>query len=240
MQTPSIGVLIVEDDPVAASVYEQLIQSKLDFTIVGKAETAKATKQLLQVITPDLVLLDVQLPDANGIDLLFHIKQLDHHVDVILITASNDAQTVGEAKRGGAFSYMLKPIIVDRFFQTLEEYKAARTKGKPKSTDAERDIQRLFHHDKTGQPASNVGLRTSGPLPKGIDKHTLKNVEEALVHITESESLNAEQVGKRIGTSHSTARRYLEYLVSIGAVKVDVVYGHVGRPERRYKQAARK
>ncbi len=51
-----------------------------------------------------------------------------------------------------------------------------------------------------------------------------------------STSLNAEEVGLQIGASHSTARRYLEYLVSSDLMEVDIVYGSVGRPERRYKQ----
>ncbi|UQX52842.1 response regulator [Cytobacillus pseudoceanisediminis] len=120
MTNPSIGVLIVEDDPVASSVYEQLIQNRKDFTVIGKAQTASETIQLLNVITPDLILLDVHLPDANGIDLLFQIKHAHRHVDIIMITASNDAKTVRDAMRGGAYSYLLKPIMVDSFFQHLK------------------------------------------------------------------------------------------------------------------------
>lgn len=230
MTNPSIGVLIVEDDSVAASVYEQLIKNKDDFTVIGKAETASETIQLLDVITPELILLDIHLPDANGIDLLFQIKQAHRHVDIIIITASNDAKTVRDSMRGGAFSYMLKPIMVESFFSTLEEYRQTRQAWQSNAIIKQEEIQRLFHKN---VPATEA-KQDSDTLPKGIDKHTLRKVTLAME--AASTSLNAEEVGLQIGASHSTTRRYLEYLVSIDLVEVDIVYGSVGRPERRYKK----
>ena len=230
MTNPSIGVLIVEDDPVASSVYEQLIQKRQDFTVIGKAQTASETIQLLNVITPDLILLDVHLPDANGIDLLFQIKHNHRHIDIIMITASNDAKTVRDAMRGGAYSYLLKPIMVESFFSTFEEYSQTRHAWQTNAHIKQDQIQRLFQKS---SPAAETKHEAEA-LPKGIDKHTLRKVTQAMK--AASTSLNAEEVGMQIGASHSTARRYLEYLVSIDLVEVDIVYGSVGRPERRYKQ----
>lgn len=230
MTNPLIGVLIVEDDPVAATVYEQLIKNKEDFTVIGKAQTASEAIQLMDVITPELILLDVHLPDANGIDLLFQIKQANRHVDIIMITASNDAKTVRDSMRGGAFSYMLKPIMVESFFSTLEEYHQTRQALQSNAIIKQEEIQRLFQKNVSATEAKN----DMDTLPKGIDKHTLRKV--TLTMEDASTSLNAEEVGLQIGASHSTARRYLEYLVSIDLVEVDIVYGSVGRPERRYKR----
>lgn len=231
MSKPSIGVLIIEDDPVAASVYEQLIKSTADFTVVGKAETAAAADSMLNVITPELILLDIQLPDANGIDLLFQLKQTYRNVDIIMITAANDAKTVGEAMRGGAFTYILKPIMVESFLAALEEYHSSRQEWQSTNKVKQEDIQRLFKNSQTAVRETNA---ERAELPKGIDKHTLRKVVEAMRNTTHS--LNAEEVGGLIGASHSTSRRYLEYLVSQGQLGVDIVYGQVGRPERKYKQ----
>lgn len=230
MTNPSIGVLIVEDDPVASSIYEQLIQNRQDFTVIGKSQTASETIHLLNVVTPDLILLDVHLPDANGIDLLFQIKHEHSHIDIIMITASNDAKTVRDAMRGGAYSYLLKPVMVESFFSTFEEYSQTRQARQTSSHMKQHQIQQLFQKNPTAAEAKHE----SEALPKGIDKHTLRKVTKAME--AASTSLNAEEVGMQIGASHSTARRYLEYLVSINLVEVDIVYGSVGRPERRYKQ----
>jgi len=70
-------------------------------------------------------------------------------------------------------------------------------------------------------------------MPKGIDALTLSKVR-TLFDTTDAASFNAEEVGRQIGVSRSTARRYLEYLVSEGVLTADLIYGVVGRPERRY------
>lgn len=218
MTSPSIGVLIVEDDGIASTVYEQLVTRKEEFTIVGKAKTVAEAKQLLNVITPDLVLLDVQLPDGNGIDLLKELKTTYQQMDIIMITASNDATAIQRAMESGAFTYMLKPIVLEHFYQTLDAYRSNRYILKEHSDTALSTVSRKEE------------------LPKGIDRHTLKKVTDIMKQTVKS--LNADEVGKEIGASHSTSRRYLEYLVSIHQVDVEIAYGTVGRPERRYKQAA--
>jgi two-component system CitB family response regulator len=70
--------------------------------------------------------------------------------------------------------------------------------------------------------------------PKGIDALTLDKVRDTM-HRTQH--LNAEELGLEIGASRTTARRYLEYLVSTQEVVAEVSYGQVGRPERRYRRS---
>ncbi len=70
--------------------------------------------------------------------------------------------------------------------------------------------------------------------PKGIDALTLDKVRDTMQH---TQHLNAEELGLEIGASRTTARRYLEYLVSTQEVVAEVSYGQVGRPERRYRRS---
>ena len=70
-------------------------------------------------------------------------------------------------------------------------------------------------------------------LPKGIDKLTLEKIREVLAGT--DTLFSAEEVGTLIGASRTTARRYLEYLVSTKELLAQVSYGSVGRPERRYQ-----
>jgi response regulator of citrate/malate metabolism len=67
----------------------------------------------------------------------------------------------------------------------------------------------------------------------------LEKVQEEVDKL-DDEGVNAEVMGQQIGISRTTARRYLEFLVSKGAVKPSLVYGSVGRPERLYFQVMRK
>ena len=79
----------------------------------------------------------------------------------------------------------------------------------------------------------NIGSTAEVRLPKGIDQLTLEKVENIVQRLDEK-GINADNMGEQLGISRTTARRYLEYLVSRGTVKPSLTYGSVGRPERLY------
>ncbi|MGF7036710.1 response regulator [Paenibacillus mucilaginosus] len=232
MSDEAITVMIVEDDPVAAKIYEQFAAKLGSFRMIATAATGGQALELLQVVTPQLILLDVFLPDMNGMDVLRHVRQHGLKTDVILITAANDTDTVSEAIRGGAYGYIIKPILLDKFTATLEQYAQTRVQLGQRQTMEQHEVDRLF------RPAAAAGSGGSGgeqtALPKGIDKLTLKLVRDKLRTLDEPNG--ADEFAAVAGMSHSTVRRYLEYLVSVGEVQVDIVYGTVGRPERKYSR----
>ncbi|WP_046180745.1 response regulator [Domibacillus tundrae] len=232
MSEQIINVMIIEDDETTINIYKKFIQNLEGFRIMASASNGKQALDLLHVFTPELILLDVFLPDMRGTDLLWEIRKEVRGVDVIMITAANDVHTVSEAIRGGAFSYMMKPIMIDQFLSTLEQYKETREKLFHSATVEQNDVNRFF-----GMKSQSDSLKKEeqpDELPKGIDKHTLKKVRTQMKKITES--INAEETAQAIGASNSTVRRYLEYLVSKEEIEVDIMYGTIGRPERRYRK----
>ncbi|WP_144552505.1 response regulator [Bacillus sp. X1(2014)] len=233
MSKSLIKVMIVEDDETAAKIYEKFTDKAEGFQVVAIANTGKQVLDMLNVFTPDLILLDVFLPDMNGIDLLWEIRKNMRSLDIIMITAANDVGTVSEAIRGGAFSYILKPIMINKFFEVLEQFKETREKLVKLTIVEQEDVNDFFMLKK---PREDPLIREELPeiLPKGIDKHTLKKVRQQIKDI--NENINAEEFSKIIGASHSTGRRYLEYLVSINEMEVEVIYGTIGRPERKYRK----
>ncbi|MFJ7827887.1 response regulator [Psychrobacillus sp. NPDC096623] len=232
MSNKIIQVLIIEDDETATMIYKKFTQKVQGFQVVATTGSGKQALELLNVFTPDLILLDVFLPDIKGTDLLWEIRKKCRDVDVIMITAANDVHTVKEAIRGGAFSYLMKPIMLDKFMETLEHYKKTRMKLSSLETVQQDDVNTFFRMKKSEEP---ILMETkTNDLPKGIDKHTLKQVKQKLKEM--SVSTNAEELAKKIGASHSTVRRYLEYLVSNSELEVEVMFGTIGRPERRYRK----
>jgi response regulator of citrate/malate metabolism len=227
-----IKVMIIEDDETAAKIYGKFTHMVEGFQVVATANTGKQAIEMFDVFTPDLILLDVFLPDMKGTDLLWEIRKNIRSVDIIMITAANDVDTVSEAIRGGAFSYIMKPIIINKFLEVMEQYRATRHKLVNLKIVEQNDVNDLF---KIKSPEELTMQEVQlGNLPKGIDKHTLKKVREQIKKIIES--INAEELAKMIGTAHSTSRRYLEYLVSINEMEVEVIHGTIGRPERRYRK----
>ncbi|QGQ47984.1 response regulator [Metabacillus sediminilitoris] len=225
-----IKVMIIEDDETAIKIYEKFTHKIDGFQVVATTSTGKQALELINVFTPDLILLDVFLPDIKGTDLLWEIRKQLRSVDVILITAANDVDTVSEAIRGGAFSYLMKPIMIDKFLDTLEKYKETRLALLNLTTVEQEDVNSFFRMNSREEHV--VDMEKAGGLPKGIDKHTLKKVRQSMKEM--KDSINAEEFAKILGASHSTVRRYLEYLVANDEMEVEILYGTIGRPERRY------
>jgi len=230
MSKGPITVVIVEDDENAVNIYKQFTNQLDQFTVIATASTGKQALNILHAAQPDLILLDIFLPDMNGIDLLREIRREYRGIDVILITAANDTETVSEAIRGGAFGYLIKPIIIDKLLATLNQYDMTRRQLHNSNLVNQDKVDTLFRTISNSNTANDVQMNS---LPKGIDKHTLKMVRSKIQNV--NGSLNADELGQLVGISYSTMRRYLEYLVSCDEMEVEVLYGSIGRPERKYK-----
>jgi len=97
-----IRVLIVEDDFRVAEIHRAYVQRLEGFTVVAEAHNALEALRLAEESRPDLVLLDVYLPDRSGLEVLRALHAPGrHHVDVIAITADKDVETLREALQGG-------------------------------------------------------------------------------------------------------------------------------------------
>jgi two-component system, CitB family, response regulator len=226
----TITVLIVEDDLRVAEIQKRFLEQIEGFETVGIAASYIEAKTLIEILQPDLLILDVYFPDMNGLDLLKETKQQTKQMDVIMITATKEIHKVQEAISIGVFDYIIKPVVFERFKQSLLRYKEYHTKliqlGKESLHVTQQQVDKLLRKENENGGNERVYL------PKGIDPLTLEKVLEVLGR--EGRGLTAELVAKEIGVSRTTARRYLEHLVSEEKIEADLSYGTVGRPERVY------
>ena len=226
-----IEVLIVEDDLRIAEIQKRFIEQIEGFQTVGIAASYQEARTFIDILQPDLLLLDVYFPDMDGLDLLKETKQLTKQMDVIMITATKEIQKVQEAISIGVFDYIIKPVVFERFKQSLQRYQDYHTKlielGNENIHVTQQQVDKLLRKEMDG-----AGNNDKNYLPKGIDPLTLEKVMEVL-RIVDS-GLTADFVAKEIGVSRTTARRYLEHLISEEKIGADLAYGTVGRPERVY------
>lgn len=220
-----ISVLIVEDDEKIAEIHRRFTEKIEGFEVVGVANAIDEARELVEVLQPDLVLLDVYFPNESGIDLLWDIRARFRNTDLILITAAKEIGPLQEAIRGGAFDYIIKPAVFARFLDTLQRFRHARLRLAATGSLEQKDVDQLLNP----RPVAPVGRPQ---LPKGIDAITLDKVRKVFAVL--SGGLSAEEVGQQVGMSRSSARRYLEYLVETDWLSADLIYGTVGRPERKY------
>ncbi|TSB48404.1 DUF977 family protein [Alkalicoccobacillus porphyridii] len=224
-----IDVLIIEDDVKVAEINKRFVEKVDEFNVVGIAQSKDEAETLLELLQPQLVILDIYLPDMHGVEFLPELKLAYPTVDVIMITAEKDASMIVESLRFGVFDYLTKPLIFQRFKDMLIRYKQFRkditTLTNEQKTLDQGDIDQLFNIG-TEHQAEHV------PYVKGIDPITYEKILELICQKGEA---TTELVVEAIGVSRSTARRYLAALVDRGDAHSDVTYGVVGRPEKIYK-----
>lgn len=224
-----IRTLIVDDDFMVAAIHRGYTDKVAGFHVVGVAHTARDALAAVERLRPDLVVLDVYLPDATGLSVLEELRKGHPGVDAIMVTAAKEAASVLAALQGGALHYIVKPFDFARYEQTLANYRRfreqrQRTAGAP--TIEQTDVDRLF------------ALRATAPadeqaLPKGLNRPTLDLVLRCLT--ATGGPMSAQAVAEGTGISRGTARRYLEYLEQAGRAAIELRYGAAGRPEHRYR-----
>ncbi len=220
-----IRTVVVEDDFRVARIHTAYVQKVPGFEVVGEAHTAAAAIEMVDTYRPDLLLLDLYLPDEHGLDLAARLRHEDHPpVDVIVITAAKDIESVRAALRHGALHYILKPFTFDQFRDKLASYATMRSRlGDAGEADQAR-VDRVFGALRA-EPVS--------PTPKGRSPLTLEKVEGVLS--ASPDGVTALDVAESTGMSRATAQRYLSYLETTGRVSVHLRYGSAGRPEHIYR-----
>lgn len=223
-----IRTLVVDDDFMAVSVHRQFVERIPGFDVVGEATTGREARALVDRLEPDLLLLDIYLPDENGLDLMRALRaDASPPVDVIAITSAKDVEILRGAMHLGVVHYIVKPFTFVTFRDRLETYAEARRRLSDMRQAEQRDIDRLYGLLRTSSDAS---------LPKGISPPTLELVA-SLLRGSES-ALSTTQLAERAGLSQGVARRYLRFLADSGAVDFTLRYGAAGRPEHLYRWTA--
>jgi two-component system CitB family response regulator len=222
-----IRTLVVDDDFRVAELHCAYLERVKGFAVAGQAHSGADALEAVARLRPDLILLDIYLPDMSGLDVLQRLREDEQPVDVISITAAREVESLRAAMRGGVVHYLIKPFLFGVFEEKLLSYASARERMVRLDQAEQRDVDRIF-----GTLRSVGGER----LPKGLSDTTLDLVAQAL---RQSRSgLAAAAVADAAGVSRVTARRYLDHLCQLGKAELTMRYGSPGRPEHRYRLIA--
>ncbi len=220
----NVRTLIVDDDFRVAQLHGAYVDRIDGFETCGYANTGGLAIQAAEELHPDLVLLDLYLPDTDGLSVLRTLRQSEPpRPDVIVITAARDAASVREAMKCGAIHYITKPFDLRSLTERLHAYELMRNEFETSSDLDQAQIDRLWSAMRTSPDAR---------LPKGHSPHTMELVVSTLRAV--NEKLSADEISRRTGLARSTTQRYLSYLVKLGRVNLTMRYGASGRPEHLY------
>ncbi|MDN6699289.1 MAG: response regulator, partial [Staphylococcus equorum] len=162
-----LNILIVEDDPMVAQINQQFIKKIDDQTSVDIASNVKEAIKHIENKEIDLLLLDIYMPEENGLTFLKYIREQGYKIDAILITAATDVEDIQTAFRYGAVDYLIKPFDFERFQQSLLRYKKGLTFFNKTSSINQTDIDADFLNKEIVDRDSEL------KLPKGVTEATL-------------------------------------------------------------------
>ncbi|MBA0049925.1 response regulator [Streptomyces sp. AJS327] len=251
-----LSVLVVDDDFMVARLHSTLVERVPGFRVAGVAHSGSTALEAARRERPDLVLLDMYLPDIPGLAVLRALRggawepagpdePLDE-LDVLVVTAAQDARTVRAARRCGAVQYLIKPFEGVELRERLLDYAAGRRESEALTAPGQAEVDRLFGAGAGGASARGTRARAAPGAgrdtgrdgarawPKGLTEQTASLVRGALESLGEEGSLSASECAELCGLSRVSARRYLEHFTTVGEARVSLRYGTTGRPERRY------
>jgi len=207
-----------------AELNRRYLELVTGFSLLGVVRNGQEALEFVKNNKVDLVLLDIFMPGMDGLELLAAIRREQYGVDVILVTAAHDKQSIQAALRQGAVDYLIKPFEFTRFQSALQAFK------KRHELIAKQDHLCQAELDK--QILAKINDTAEAEMPKGLQRDTLKRIWQ-VVSQTKG-SFTADELAQSVGLSQVSIRKYLKYLQSMDLLTMEMIYGGVGRPVYRY------
>lgn len=219
-----LTVMVVDDDFRVAAVHEGFVERVKGCRFIGAAHSARDAVQTARSLRPDLILLDVYLPDGDGFGVIRELREEAWAPMFFVISAAGDAAAVQQAVRLGAAQYLVKPFGFEAFAERLGAIRDMRARMSDWPDDpTQGDIDGLFGM-----------LRNSANAAAALERlsPTLGAIYSAMA--ATATPMSAVEVARQVGISRATAQRYLSQLERSNLVRLDLRYGTTGRPEHQY------
>lgn len=133
-QTAKNRVVIAEDESILRHLLSTLLKS-LDYEVVAEASDGRNAIEMVKVHKPDIVCLDINMPEMGGLDALASIKTLNSDVIAIMVTGSSESSEVQQAIRNGADGYLLKPFSAIKLHSAIQKAKQAKLRKKATASE---------------------------------------------------------------------------------------------------------
>jgi len=219
-QDRALQVLILDADPLIARGYARLIETVESHRVVGLVASVARAWEALRTCPIDMVVIgDLESPGEAAM-FLRNLRFANLPLDVIVISSRCDASAVRESQRLGVSDYLITPIVPERFIQSVRQVAQYGRLAATQLAQAEIDQLR------------SLSVPSKPWVPRELSAERLATVRRHLARATAP--VSAAQVAAHLDMSRVTARRYLEFLVTLGELEFDNVSHRPGRPSKLY------
>jgi len=190
-----ISVLLVEDQCLVRSGLRALLDQEADIRVVGEAEDGEQAVKMATELQPDLVLMDIKLPKMDGIEATRQIKEGNGDVEVLVLSAYEDDESVFQAIQAGASGYVLKDITPSNLVRAIRAVRAGMSTVHPGIT--RKLLERISLMSRA---------RTPGAAPIHSDGLTAREVE---ILVGVSKGLSSRELAAKLFVSESAVKSHL-------------------------------
>lgn len=121
MSSDTITLLIVDDEEEIREQLERLVSFEPDIEVIGKASGGEQAIQMATDLKPDIIIMDINMPDLDGIQATARITAANAHIGVVILSAQNSPEHIRRATQAGACDYLVKPPVLDELFDTIRK-----------------------------------------------------------------------------------------------------------------------
>jgi len=191
-----VRVLLVDDQPLFRTAISSLINAQDDFTVVGEAENGLQAIEKAHELTPDLVVMDVEMPVMNGVEATKLLAEQMPGIRIVMLTVSDAEEHVFDAVRNGAHGYLLKDLRPDQLYDMLRSVMRGETPISPGVAGL------LLSEVRSGNftPVDSSHHAESGPPITARELEILQLV---------AEGLSNKQIGHRLSITEGTVKNHV-------------------------------
>jgi DNA-binding NarL/FixJ family response regulator len=210
----TIRVLVVEDQPKILKNQLKLLASFPEIEIVGTAVSGEAALDEVERCNPEVILLDLGLPQMSGIDVTRAVKAKHANIEILIFTIFDEEDKVLEAIKAGASGYLLKGAEADKIVEGIKEVKSGGSVIQP---NLARSLLRHFRAPMEGlpppapAPVPSTDHRPLGDMPRQEIRRALTERELEILQII-AKGLSNNEAAKVLGLSKATIRTHLEHI----------------------------
>ena len=118
MNKRRISIVIADDNDMMRSILRGMLRGE-EYDVIGEARNGLAAVEMAERLKPDIICMDVMMPEKNGIEALVEIKRANPEIEIIMVTGNSDPETVQESIQNGACGFIIKPFNAARVLDTL-------------------------------------------------------------------------------------------------------------------------
>lgn len=191
-------ILIVDDHGIVREGLKSLIEQQPEMEVVGEAENGQTAIQLTKELSPDVVIMDVSMPNLNGVEATKYLLQQKPDVKVIILSMHMDKHIVTESLKAGASCYVLKSYLFDELLNALEAVKKHGYYLSPRITGVVIENYRTEQQVSTSQESSSLTTRERQILQLIAEGKTTKEVARILHISPKTADANRRQIMNKL------------------------------------------